>query len=159
MSYVPNRNRKSTGTPSVIVFDVNETLIDIESIGPFFERKFGDRKVPREWFNQLILYSNVITLSGYYETFFTPGQGVLEMLGMIYGVSIKPADLEELKSSMLSMPTHKDVPGGLRLLKEAMAALPWNAPSSIISSSASSVSTVYAGLSLLPRFTISSPNS
>jgi hypothetical protein len=44
-----NRNRKSTGTPSIIVFDVNETLIDIESIGPFFERKFGDRKVPREW--------------------------------------------------------------------------------------------------------------
>ena len=23
------------GTPSIIVFDVNETLIDIESIGPF----------------------------------------------------------------------------------------------------------------------------
>jgi hypothetical protein len=53
------------GTPSIIVFDVNETLIDIESIGPFVERKFGDRKVLREWFNQLILYSNVITLSGH----------------------------------------------------------------------------------------------
>ena len=74
------------GTPSIIVFDVNETLVDIESIGPFFERKFGDRKILREWFNQLILYSNVITLSGYYETFFTLGQGVLEMLGTIYGV-------------------------------------------------------------------------
>jgi 2-haloacid dehalogenase len=67
----------------------------------------------------LILYSNVITLSGYYETFFTLGQGVLEMSGTIYGVSIKPADLEGLRSSMLSMPTHKDVPGWLRLLKEA----------------------------------------
>jgi 2-haloacid dehalogenase len=58
------------------------------------------------------LYSNVITLSGYYETFFTLGQGVLKMLGSIYGVSIKPADLEELRSSMLSMPAHKDVPEG-----------------------------------------------
>jgi 2-haloacid dehalogenase len=115
MNYVPNTNWKSMGTPSIIVFDVNETLIDIESIGPFFEKKFGDRKVLREWFNQLILYSNVITLSGYYETFFTLGQGVLEMLGTIYGVSIKPADLEKLRSSMLSMPAHKD----LRLLKEA----------------------------------------
>ncbi len=106
------------GNPSIIVFDVNETLIDIESIGPFFERKFGDRKVLREWFNQLILYSNVITLSGYYETFFTLGQGVLEMLGTIYGVSIQPADLEELRSSMLSMPAHKDVSEGLLLLKK-----------------------------------------
>jgi 2-haloacid dehalogenase len=119
MNYFPNRNWKSMGTPSIIVFDVNETLIDIESIGPFFERKGGDRKVLREWFNQLILYSNVITLSGDYETFFTLGQGVLKMLGTIYGVSIKPADLEELRSSMLSMPEHKDVPGGLRLLQEA----------------------------------------
>jgi 2-haloacid dehalogenase len=119
MNYFPNRSWKSMSTPSIIVFDVNETLIDIESIGPFFERKFGDRKVLREWFNQLILYSNAITLSGYYETFFTLGQGVLEMLGTIYGVSIQPADLEELRRSMLSMPAHKDVPEGLRLLKGA----------------------------------------
>jgi 2-haloacid dehalogenase len=66
--------------PSILVFDVNETLIDIESIGPFFEKKFGDRRVLREWFNQLILYSSVITLAGYYQTFFALGQGVLEML-------------------------------------------------------------------------------
>jgi phosphoserine phosphatase len=32
-------------TPSIIVFDIDETLIDIESIGLFVERKFGDRKV------------------------------------------------------------------------------------------------------------------
>jgi hypothetical protein len=54
MNYVLNRNWKSMGTPSIIVFDVNETLVDIESIGPFFERNFGDRKVLREWFNQLL---------------------------------------------------------------------------------------------------------
>lgn len=107
------------GTPSIIVFDVNETLIDIESLEPFFEKKFGDRRVLREWFNQLILYSNVLTLAGYYETFFVLGQGVLEMLGTIYGVSIEPADLEELRISLLSMPAHTDVPEGLRLLQEA----------------------------------------
>jgi 2-haloacid dehalogenase len=144
--------------PSIVVFDVNETLLDIESIAPFFEEKFGDRNVLREWYNQLILYSNAITLTGYYETFFALGLGVLEMLGTIYGVSIKPADLEELRSSMLSMPAHKDVPEGLRLLKEAgfrLVTLPWNTLDSVISSSASSASTVYASLSLLRRFTIS----
>jgi 2-haloacid dehalogenase len=111
--------RSSTSTPSIVVFDVNETLIDIESIAPFFEKIFGDRRVVREWFNQLILYSNAITLSGYYQTFFTLGQGVLEMVGTIHGVSIKPSDVEELRASMLSMPAHKDVPEGLRLLKDA----------------------------------------
>ena len=31
-----------TGLP-VIVFDVNETLLDLESLAPTFERIFGDR--------------------------------------------------------------------------------------------------------------------
>jgi 2-haloacid dehalogenase len=50
--------------PSVCVFDVNETLLDIEFIAPLFQRLFGDRKALREWFGQLILYSEAITLSG-----------------------------------------------------------------------------------------------
>jgi 2-haloacid dehalogenase len=52
--------------PSILVFDVNETLLDIEFMNSLFERVFGDRRVLREWFNQLILYSNAITLSGPY---------------------------------------------------------------------------------------------
>jgi len=109
----------SAGTPSIIVFDVNETLIDIDSLAPFFEGMFGDQKVLREWFNQLILYSNAITLAGYYETFFTLGKGVLEMLGAVYDTPVRSADLEELRTRMLSMPAHKDVPEGLQLLREA----------------------------------------
>jgi 2-haloacid dehalogenase len=111
--------KNSTSVPSIIVFDVNETLVDIESIAPFFERVFGNAKVVREWFNQLILYSDAITLAGYYQTFFTLGHGVLKMLGTIHGVSVKASDVEELRASMLSMPAHKDVPEGLRLLKDA----------------------------------------
>ena len=114
-----NDSRTSAPTPSIIVFDVNETLIDIESIAPFFENLFGDRRILREWFNQLVLYSNTVNLAGYYETFFILGQGVLKMLGTIYGVAITPADVEELRTRMLSMPAHRDAPEGLRLLKEA----------------------------------------
>ncbi|HYZ85847.1 MAG TPA: haloacid dehalogenase type II [Bryobacteraceae bacterium] len=58
-------------------------------------------------------------LAGYYQTFFTLGQGVLEMLGDSYGVPVKAGDLEELKVRMLSMPVHNDVPEGLRLLGQA----------------------------------------
>jgi 2-haloacid dehalogenase len=114
-----HNDRSAAGSPSIIVFDVNETLIDIDSMGTFFEKVFGDRKVLREWFNQLILYSNVTTLAGYYETFFTLGMGVFEMLGTIYGVSLMRADSEELRTRMLSMPAHEDAEKGLQLLKEA----------------------------------------
>ena len=105
--------------PSICVFDVNETLLDIESIAPLFQRLFGDRKVLREWFGQLVLYSNAITLSGPYTTFFTLGQGVLKMLGSIHNVSVQQADIEELRMRMLTMPAHSDVPAGLKQLKDA----------------------------------------
>src|ERR1700721_2855495 len=81
--------------PSILVFDVNETLIDIESIGPFFQRIFGDKNVVREWFNQLILYSGAVTLSGLYATFFSLGQGILEMLASTHGVQVKPSHIRD----------------------------------------------------------------
>jgi len=80
----------SAVVPSICVFDVNETLLDIEFLSPLFQRLFGDNKVMREWFGQLILYSEAITLSGRYTTFFTLGQGVLQMLGSIHNVSLLP---------------------------------------------------------------------
>lgn len=106
-------------TPSIIVFDVNETLIDIESLAPFFKKMFGDDSVLREWFNQLVLYSGAVTLTGYYQTFFTLGEGVLQMLSSVHGVPVTGQDIEELRNRMLSMPAHSDVPEGLRLLREA----------------------------------------
>ena len=105
--------------PSICVFDVNETLLDIEYIGPLFQRLFGEPEVLREWFGQLVLYSNVITLSGSYVPFFDLGQGVLKMLGEIYHVRIKDSDVEELRARMLTMPAHPDVSPGLKLLQDA----------------------------------------
>jgi 2-haloacid dehalogenase len=109
----------STVKPSILVFDVNETLIDIDSIAPLFQRVFGDKRVLREWFNQLVLYSNAITLSAFYTTFFSLGQGVLQMLGTIHNVQVKPSDIEELRTRMLTMSAHPDVAEGLKQLKDA----------------------------------------
>ena len=42
-------------TPAVIVFDVNETLLDITTLAPLFARLFSDENMLREWFAQLVL--------------------------------------------------------------------------------------------------------
>jgi 2-haloacid dehalogenase len=85
------------GKPSVLIFDVNETLIDVESMNPLFKHVFGDESVLREWFGQLILYSMTLTLSGLYKDFFSLGQGLLEMVGATHKVKVKPGDIEALK--------------------------------------------------------------
>jgi hypothetical protein len=46
-----------------VEIDVNETLIDFESIAPLFERMLGHKHALREWLGHLIMYSMTITLS------------------------------------------------------------------------------------------------
>jgi len=115
----PEDSRKQGTRPSILVFDVNETLLDIEAMAPLFARVFGDAQVLREWFGQLVLYSGVVTLSGLYEDFFALGQGVLRMLGELHKVDVHSGEINELKTRMLNMPAHPDVPQGLSLLKDA----------------------------------------
>lgn len=105
-------------TPSVLVFDVNETLIDIDSIAPIFERIFGDPGAMRAWFGQLLTYSMTVTSSSHYVDFFTLGQGVLRMLATIRGVDVSGDDEDALKHAMLTMPAHPDVAGGLVTLRD-----------------------------------------
>ncbi|HEY4075027.1 MAG TPA: haloacid dehalogenase type II [Herbaspirillum sp.] len=105
--------------PSILVFDVNETLIDFESMNPLFERVFGDKRVLREWFGQLIMYSMTITLSGQYKDFWTLGAGAFKMLGTIHDIDVKEEDIEALKQGMKSMPAHPDSERGLQMLKDA----------------------------------------
>jgi 2-haloacid dehalogenase len=105
--------------PSIVVFDVNETLIDIDALAPLFEGVFGDARILREWFGQLVLYSMTTTLSGHYEDFFSLGRGVFEMLGAVHGVAVQAADVEALRRGLLTMPAHPDVEEGLMTLKRA----------------------------------------
>jgi 2-haloacid dehalogenase len=107
-----------TKAPSVLVFDVNETLIDIDSMAPLFERIFGDRGALREWFGQLVTYSMTATLSGRYIDYFTLGQGVLRMLATTYQLAITDDDVLSLKRGMLTMPAHPDVEDGLTTLRD-----------------------------------------
>lgn len=105
-------------TPSVLVFDVNETLLDIESIAPLFGELFGDERMLREWFAQLVMYSMSITLAGSYVTFPVLGQGVLRMLGDIYQVNVTENDADRLKTALLTMPAHPDTADGLAALRD-----------------------------------------
>jgi 2-haloacid dehalogenase len=104
--------------PSVLVFDVNETLLDIAALEPHFDRIFGDRAVLREWFGQLVMYSMAVTLSGNYLDFFSLGQAVLRMTADVHRVDITDDDVSALSTGLATMPAHPDVADGLRALSD-----------------------------------------
>jgi 2-haloacid dehalogenase len=67
-------------TPAVLVFDVNETLLDITALEPVFAKIFGDAGKVREWFGQLVTYSMTLTLSDVY-TGSSPSAGSAKSTG------------------------------------------------------------------------------
>jgi gluconate 2-dehydrogenase gamma chain len=50
----------------LIVFDVNETLLDLQHVTPILGRIFGDEGVTQLWFANLVLYSCALTLADHY---------------------------------------------------------------------------------------------
>jgi len=103
----------------IIVFDVNETLLDITTLEPLFARLFGKKILLREWFAQLVLYSQTVTLSGLYTPFGELGISALQMTADIHNVRLIDSDVDELKERMSKMPAHPDVVPALTKLREA----------------------------------------
>jgi len=102
----------------IIVFDVNETLLDLDTIRPFFDRVFSDPAAMRLWFAHLITYSEALTLAGAYVPFTDIGGAVLRMLAATRGITISEADAAELTDRFATMPPHPEVPAGLRRLRD-----------------------------------------
>ena len=103
----------------LIVFDVNETLLDLNILEPLFANIFTTPGRMREWFAQVILYSEALSLAGRYVPFGTLGGGVLRMLGEIHGVAVTDDHVRQLGTLITDMPVHADVADGLAVLKDA----------------------------------------
>ena len=103
----------------IIVLDVNETMLDTSALDPHFERVFGDKRVLREWFSQLLLYSEVATIAGPYFDFATIGSAALDMTAAARKVRLSSNDKEQILKGMLSLPPHPDVPDALKRLQAA----------------------------------------
>ncbi len=103
----------------LIVFDVNETLLDLETMEPVFQRIFGEKSAMRLWFADLILYSAALTVAGCYVPVTDIGSAVMKMLADTRGIEIDDADKRELTEKFSTMPPHREVPAALRKLRDA----------------------------------------
>jgi 2-haloacid dehalogenase len=103
----------------LIVFDVNETLLDLTTMEPIFERIFREKGAMRLWFANLILYSAALTVARHYVPFTDIGGAVMKMLADTQGIKITEADKQELKDKFSTMPPYPEVPGALKKLRAA----------------------------------------
>ena len=108
-------------SPTLIIFDVNETLLDL---GPLKDT-VGDVLGGREdllplWFTTMLHYSLVETMTDHYSSFGEIGTAALIMVAERQGIVLDYDTASVLiVKSMESLPPHEDVPPGLELLSQS----------------------------------------
>lgn len=102
-----------------IVFDVNETLLDLGALrGPFADA-FGDDPPLGEWFARLLHGSLVATLTDTFEDFGTIGRRALDAMATRRGIELTDATRGAILGTMRRLPPHPEVPGALERLSAA----------------------------------------
>ena len=108
-------------SPKVLLFDVNETLLDLtplrSSIGQLLE---GRADLLPFWFTTMLHYSLVETLAGNYKNFGEIGAAALVMVAQANGISLEQERAAEvLIESLRSLPPHSDVVPALMAFQKA----------------------------------------
>jgi 2-haloacid dehalogenase len=116
----------AAGSRKVLVFDVIETLLDLNFLAPRFEKTFGTSRALDEFFAQMLQSAFAITSAGIYTDFGKVAKAALQMVAERRGVVLTNDGMMQILSGLRSLPAHPDVPASLALLKKAgyrMAAL------------------------------------
>ena len=103
----------------ICVFDVNETLLDLRALDPYFARVFGNAALRPAWFTQMLQTSLVATITNAYTDFGTNGVAALDMLAERQQVTLTTSDRQELRDRMQRLPPHADVVASLEQLRDA----------------------------------------
>lgn len=103
----------------VIVFDVNETLLDLKALDPHFEQIFGDKAVRGQWFAQLLRLALVATITETYHDFSLLAGDALDSMAARYGVTLAAEARERVLKAVGTLPPHPEVPESLELLQSA----------------------------------------
>jgi 2-haloacid dehalogenase len=106
---------------TTIVFDVNETLLDLAVLDTYFAQFFGNPDVRAIWFQQVLQTALVTTILGTSKDFDFGqiGRIALEMTAKRHDIELSAEDREMVVGSMLALPPHPEVETAIRRLYEA----------------------------------------
>jgi 2-haloacid dehalogenase len=105
--------------PELLVFDVNETLLDMSPLRMDFEDVFGAGDSMEEWFARLLHGSLVANELDDYRAFGVIGVEALLSMAEKRGVALDEATATEIVTRLAIVPVHLDVIPALERLLDA----------------------------------------
>jgi len=103
---------------NTIVFDVNETLLDLSALDGLFAKYFGNPSVRRLWFAQVLQSALVSTVLKQYRDFGVMAAAALQIVAARSHVTLRKEGSAEILGGMRALLAHSDALGALRRLKE-----------------------------------------
>lgn len=104
--------------PSVIIFDVNETLLDMSPLKKKINALLNTSKGSHIWFGMLLQYSLVDNCTNNYHDFPSIANATLDMAAKALKADIDQNEKKEALQTIKKLSAYDDVQKGLQLLKE-----------------------------------------
>jgi 2-haloacid dehalogenase len=108
-----------TARPSVLFFDVNETLLDLTPVKKQVNDVLRDEGGAALWFSTMLHHSLVMAVSDQYAEFTEVGTAALQMLGRNRDIAIHDNEAKEILGGMRRLKPHADVAPALVRLQRA----------------------------------------
>jgi 2-haloacid dehalogenase len=107
----------SFSPPKVLLFDVNETLLDIAPLKKSIDNILLSPHAADLWFTAMLQHALVMTVSEQYAAFPDIGAATLQMLARNSDIALSSKDAKEALSIMRTLLPHADVKPALERLK------------------------------------------
>lgn len=100
-----------------IVFDLVGTLLDLSAFDPLFERAFGDSKLRKEWFSEVLKLALATTAMNHYREFTKITEAALKVVEERYQRGLNDTQREAILQTFQTLPAFSDVPDSLVALR------------------------------------------
>ncbi|WP_034551907.1 haloacid dehalogenase type II [Carnobacterium funditum] len=101
-----------------VLFDMNETLLDLSVLKEKFGKHFEDKYVLNYWFAKLLHSSTVIGGMDEYTDFGKLSEAALESVFLESGKELTDEIKTDILGSFRNLPAYDDVPAALKLLRD-----------------------------------------
>ncbi|OBT13932.1 haloacid dehalogenase, type II [Vibrio sp. UCD-FRSSP16_10] len=103
----------------VILFDINETVLDLSVLKPKFLHYFADEHYMNTWFAMLLHSSTVCLVTEVKTDFKSLALASLHSLASRLGKPLSDEGCSDILSTMANLPAHHDIKPALTALKQA----------------------------------------
>ncbi|MGB3383252.1 MAG: haloacid dehalogenase type II [Marinomonas sp.] len=102
-----------------ILFDINETVLNLTALKPKFMAAFGDDSVMATWFSMLLHSSTVCVVTDVKTDFASLARVMLDSIATRKGITLSVQMRDEILTGFANLPAHEDIQPALRQLQDA----------------------------------------